>query len=141
MKTRIILFVVALAAFTLTVIRYYGDSKYTTVGKENNIEYVVTSINFPSTILETGIHNLMTPVVVSFVVYNTGINDLYIQKVEPDCHCTVAEFSKKPIPPKDSTYVILKYDAANTGPFQSSAIVTTNSQPAATLLVFRGVVR
>lgn len=141
MKTRIILFVVALAAFTLTVMRHYGYPNDITTGNENSTEYAVTSINFPKTILETGTHNLMTPVKVSFVVYNTGNNNLYIQKVEPDCHCTVADFSKKPIQPRDSAYVILKYDAANPGPFQSSAIVTTNSQPAATLLVFRGVVR
>jgi hypothetical protein len=141
MKTRIILFVLALAAFTLTAIRYYGPANDTSSGIDNTTENAVTSINFPITIIETGSHKLMIPVKVSFVVYNTGSNDLYIQKVEPDCHCTVADFSKKPIPPKDSAYVILKYDAANPGPFQSSAIVTTNSQPAATLLVFRGMVR
>lgn len=141
MKTRIILFLIALAAFTLTVIRYYGFTNDNTSGKENFNEVVLTSINFPKTIVETGSHNLMTPVKVRFVIYNTGNNDLYIQKVEPDCHCTVADFSEKPIHPKDSASIILKYDAANPGPFQSSAIVTTNSQPAATLLVFRGLVR
>lgn len=140
MKTRIILFVFVLIAFTLIALRYYNGKPEISTIKNREAELAVTSINFSRTIVESGKQKLKVPVKVGFVVYNTGKNDLYIQKVEPDCHCTVADFSKNPIRPNDSSIVILKYDAANPGPFQSSAIVTTNSLPAATLLVFRGVV-
>lgn len=140
MKARIILFAVALAAFIFTALRYYSRKEDISSIKNVNTGLAVTSINFPRTIVETGQQKLKVPVKVDFVVYNTGKNDLYIQKVEPDCHCTVADFSKNRISPNDSSIVVLKFDAANPGPFQSSAIVTTNSLPAATLLVFRGIV-
>lgn len=140
MKTRIILFVIAFVAFTFMAVRYYNRKEPISTMKNVKTELAFTSINFSRTIAETGQQKLKVPVKVGFVVYNTGKNDLYIQKVEPDCHCTVADFSKNPIRPNDSSIVVLKYDAANPGPFQSSAIVTTNSSPAATLLVFRGVV-
>ena len=140
MKTRIILFVIAFVAFTFMAVRYYNRKEPISTMKNVKTELAFTSINFSRTIAETGQQKLKVPVKVGFVVHNTGKNDLYIQKVEPDCHCTVADFSKNPIRPNDSSIVVLKYDAANPGPFQSSAIVTTNSSPAATLLVFRGVV-
>ena len=140
MKTRIILFVIAFVAFTFMAVRYYNRKEPISTMKNVKTELAFTSINFSRTIAETGQQKLKVPVKVGLVVYNTGKNDLYIQKVEPDCHCTVADFSKNPIRPNDSSIVVLKYDAANPGPFQSSAIVTTNSSPAATLLVFRGVV-
>ena len=56
----------------------------------------------------------------------------------PDCHCTGAGFSKKPIEPKDSSIITLNYDAVQPGPFQSSAVITTNSIEPNTFLIFRG---
>ena len=105
-----------------------------------NSELQITVAKFSETFLDVGKRSPHIPVKVRFVVYNTGLNNLYIRKVEPDCHCTIANFSSSPISPKDSSVIVLQYDASNQGPFQSSAMVTTNSASSPTLLIFRGII-
>jgi hypothetical protein len=73
-----------------------------------------------------------------YVIYNSGDEDLKIQTVTPDCHCTVASFSKAPIGPNDSSEITLQYDAAQPGVFQSSAVVTSNSGQSNVILILRG---
>ena len=97
-----------------------------------------TTIRLSKSLVDVGERKLHSAVEASYVIYNTGSNDLYIQNVVPDCHCTVAAFSKKRIAPNDSATITLDYDAAQPGAFQSSAVVTTNSGQPNTILIFRG---
>src|SRR5438105_4571029 len=120
MKMKYILFGIALLFFIFSLVRYLRK-----VEKAPAVT-VLTITRFPKTFLDVGTQKLHVPVNVGFPVYNTGKNSLYIQKVEPDCHCTVANFLTNAIPPNDSSVITLKYDASNPGPFQSSAMVTTN---------------
>ena len=73
-----------------------------------------------------------------YVIYNSGDEDLKIQTVMPDCHCTVASFSKAPIGPNDSSEITLQYEATQPGVFQSSAVVSTNSGQSNAILILRG---
>ncbi len=107
--------------------------------KENsNLEINTTEIRVPKTIIDIGIQTVKTPVVGRFVIYNMGNKDLYIEKVDLDCHCTVGEYSKDPVRPKDSSIILLRYDSSRIGLFQSSAQVQTNSDQTPLLLVLRG---
>lgn len=139
MKIRYAFFFMALIAFGIALTKYFKH--------EGDTEKIVaapppTSASYPLTLIEVGDqHQLNVPIKVNFVVFNTGKSDLYIQKVEPDCHCTVAKFNNKAIHPNDSSVITLQYNASNPGPFQSSSFVTTNSVNSPTLLVFRGVVQ
>lgn len=99
-----------------------------------------TSIKVAHTLLDVGENQIHSPVTGKFTVYNVGKENLFITDVKPDCHCTAVDFPKKAILPKDSAIVFLKYDAANPGVFQSSAIMSTNSEPTATILVMRGYI-
>lgn len=131
-----ILFAVALLVFTFSLWRFYNRSEKT----DQPNDAALTSIKFSDSLMEVGTHKLYVPVKANFVIYNTGKEDLYIQNVVPDCHCTVADYSKGAIHRSDSSIITLKYDASNLGPFQSSATVTTNSTSPTILLIFRGVV-
>lgn len=126
--------------FTIALVNYinqYKSSHRSTFKKDDSL----TEIIFKDTFKDVGIQELNKPLNVEFVIYNVGSDSLSIQKVEPDCHCTVASYSFKPVAPNDSAIIVLKYDAANLGPFQSAATVTTNSTSSPTLLFFRGFVK
>jgi hypothetical protein len=138
MRTRYILLAVAIATFTFAIFRYYNARQK----PENVFEHAApTDIRFPKTLMDVGAQKYHVPVEAKFVVYNVGKQDLFIENVLPDCHCTVADYPKNPISPSDSAVISLKYDARNMGSFQSSAVVSTNSASSPTLLVFRGFVQ
>ena len=140
MKISYAFFSLAIIFFVFSIIRYC-QTKYST-SKGTDIERFTTGdFTFPKTFINVGNQKLHVPVKVAFVVYNTSKNNLFIQNVLPDCHCTVADFSDKPIFPHDSSFITLKYDASNEGPFQSTAIVTTNFSSSPTVLIFRGIVK
>lgn len=134
---RYLLFIFALIFFTFTLFNYIKKTHFTTEMNLNTDE-VLTTAKISKTILDVGKQKLNIPVQANFVLYNVGNKDLYIQKVEPDCHCTVAEFSKSAISSGDSSTVVLKYDGKAPGTFQSSATITLNTTPSTVLLVFRG---
>jgi hypothetical protein len=137
MKKSVIIFILAAVLFLASLIRYlYKLQAPTTL----NIVKKSTNIKVSKTFIDVGEKKWNVPVKVSLAFVNTGENDLFIESVEPDCHCTVASFSADAIKPKDSTIVSLQYDAKNLGPFQSSAMVTTNSPSSPSLVVFRGVI-
>jgi hypothetical protein len=132
-----LIFSIAVLLFGIALWRFYkskvGPSGAPTISS-------LTTVRFSDSLIDVGTNKYKVPVKANFVVYNTGTNDLYISSVVPDCHCTVASFSKDPIHPVDSSIITLKYDASNLGPFQSSAMVTTNSATPTTLLIFRGII-
>lgn len=130
-----ILFALAAIFFIFSAVKYFERSGK---NKDHPDDKKLTTIRFSKILNDVGERKLHSVVEASFIIYNTGINDLFIQKVEPDCHCTVASFSTKPIQPDDSSVITLKYDASQPGVFQSSAVVTTNCSEPNTLLIFRG---
>ena len=76
------------------------------------------------------------------VVYkfmNTGTEDLTIKYAKGSCGCTVPEFSKDPIPPGGTGYILAIFDSANKGGNTSKRIVVTaNTNPPDTYLHLKG---
>ncbi len=133
----IALFISAVLVFTFCLIRFLHAK--TSQGAAAVTDS--TQSRYSSTFVDVGTnHKIHVPIKVGFTVVNTGEKPLYISKVLPDCHCTVADYSQQPVQQKDSTVIYLKYEASSAGPFQSSATVTTNCPSSPTLLIFRGVV-
>jgi hypothetical protein len=97
-----LLFSLAAICFTFSAIKYFRRS---TKNKEASVEVKSTTVKFSKSLIDVGENKLHSTVTANFVVYNTGSNDLYIQNVTPDCHCTVASFSEKPIRPNDSSII------------------------------------
>lgn len=134
MKLKYITFAAASVFFIYSIVKYFKNSQ------KKDVMPLITEAAFSKTLLDVGAQKLHVPVTASFTIKNKGNEKLYIVKVEPDCHCTVADFSTAPIKPQDSSVIRLRYDSSNPGPFQSSATVTTNAINSPTLLVFRGTV-
>jgi hypothetical protein len=80
------------------------------------------------------------PVHVTFEFTNTGNAPLIISKVEPACNCTAADYPKTPIMPGQKGSIKITFDAASTGKFSKTAIVTSNAKPTEKMLVFTGTV-
>jgi uncharacterized protein DUF1573 len=130
-----ILFTLAAIFFIFSAVRFFIKNHQ---NQEHTEGTKLTTVRLSKSLIDVGERKAHSDVKASYVIYNTGSGDLYIQSVVPDCHCTVADYSTKPIPPNDSSIITLKYDAANPGPFQSSAVMTSNCSSSPTLLIFRG---
>jgi hypothetical protein len=64
------------------------------------------------------------PVTVSFEFTNTGKDAMIISNVATSCGCTVADYSKEPIPANKQATITATYNAANTGDFTKAITVT-----------------
>jgi hypothetical protein len=132
------LFYLSIIFCVASFVVYYTNKNSQNVSAEQKTK--PTTIKVAHTLIDVGENPIHLPVTGKFTVYNVGKENLFITDVKPDCHCTAVDFPKKAILPKDSAIVYLKYDAANPGVFQSSAIMSTNSDPTATILVMRGYI-
>lgn len=80
------------------------------------------------------------PVTAQFTITNTGNQPLVLTEVEPDCACTVAQWTKTPIAPGAKGTVNVTFDAEALGHFQKSVAIYTNAQPHLVYLKFSGEV-
>ncbi len=98
MKIRYILFFVAVSIFSASLFMVFKKQKTVNASSKFISNTVMTrpltNIKFSKVLINNGKGLINVPMVANFVVYNKGLQDLYIQLVEPDCHCTVANFSK-----------------------------------------------
>lgn len=80
------------------------------------------------------------PVTAQFTITNTGNQPLVLSEVEPDCACTVAQWTNTPIAPGAKGTVNVTFDAEALGHFQKSVAIYTNAQPHLVYLKFSGEV-
>ncbi|MBK8805383.1 MAG: DUF1573 domain-containing protein [Bacteroidales bacterium] len=80
------------------------------------------------------------PVEIKFEFKNTGNSALLITNVDPSCGCTAADYTKTPVMPGQTGFVLATYDATDVGKFSKSITVTTNTNPAKTILKFQGTI-
>ena len=76
---------------------------------------------------------------VQYSITNTGDRPLVLTEVEPDCACSVAQWTKTPIAPGAKGTVNVTFDAEALGHFKSVAIYC-NAQPHLVYLKFNGEV-
>ena len=80
------------------------------------------------------------PVNVEYIVTNTGTDPLVLTEVEPDCACTVAQWTQTPIAPGAKGTINVTFDAEALGHFQKSIAVFTNAEPHVVYLYLDGEV-
>lgn len=80
------------------------------------------------------------PVTAQFTITNTGDQPLVLTEVEPDCACSVAQWTKTPIAPGAKGTVNVTFDAEALGHFQKSVAIYTNAEPHMVYLNFNGEV-
>ncbi|MDZ4839916.1 MAG: DUF1573 domain-containing protein [Bacteroidota bacterium] len=77
----------------------------------------------------------------TYKVFNDGDTDLLITKVAPSCGCTVAEYTKTGIAPKQSGYIKASFDVVNKhGKQDKSITIYSNGSPAVHLLSFSATI-
>lgn len=80
------------------------------------------------------------PVMAQYTITNTGDQPLVLTEVDPDCACSIAQWTKTPIAPGAKGTVNVTFDAEALGHFQKSVAIYTNAQPHLVYLKFNGEV-
>jgi hypothetical protein len=80
------------------------------------------------------------PVTHEFAFTNEGGDALIISSVQASCGCTVAEYTKEPIPAGEKGFVRAIYNAAKTGVFTKTITIKANTNDEAVLLTIKGEV-
>ena len=84
-------------------------------------------------------HN--APVTHEFRFVNKGTEPLLIASVQASCGCTVAKYTKDPIPAGGEGLVTATYNAATKGIFNKTISVNANTQDGVVILTIRGEVQ
>ncbi len=100
----------------------------------------VSGIAWTSTTLDFGKIEQGKPVSAEFEFNNPSLVPLIISSVRPTCGCTIADYPKEPIQPGKSGKIAVTYNAAASGFFQKSIVVTTNATEGNTSLIIKGEV-
>jgi len=80
------------------------------------------------------------PVTHEFTFTNSGKEALVVTSVQASCGCTVAQYSKDPIPPGAEGFVKATYNAAKTGVFTKTVTVNANTAEGVVILTIKGEV-
>ena len=87
-----------------------------------------TTVSVEHKIVDVGKIEFNSSTEAAFLIMNTGEKDLKILDVTPDCQCTVAEYDRFPIPPKQVASIKARYHGNVTGYFQKNIRVEINSK-------------
>lgn len=60
-------------------------------------------------------------------ISNTGNQPLIINNCDGSCGCTVPTCPEKPIPPRKSAFIYVKYDTSRVGPFSKTVTIKSNA--------------
>jgi hypothetical protein len=81
-----------------------------------------------------------TPVTATFKFKNIGKIPLVISNVQASCGCTTPDYSKAPIAPGETGFVMATYNAASAGSFYKNVTVTANVEGGSVVLYLKGEV-
>lgn len=82
-----------------------------------------------------------TIAVYAFVFKNVGADTLKLEDVHPGCHCTVTEWTHKPIPPGDRGKIVASFDSkGRPGAFEKVVTVVSNGRSSPKVLYLKGTV-
>lgn len=98
------------------------------------------SFKWESLVHDFGTIKRNVPVSHKFTFTNNGDAPLVISSVQASCGCTVADYSKDPIPPGAEGYVSATYNAATVGTFNKTVTVNANIPEGAVKLSIKGQV-
>ena len=105
----------------------------------------IAELTGPLFVWETTSHNFGeiekgTPVDHLFNFTNKGDVPLIISSVKASCGCTVANYTKTPIPVGGKGFVSARYNAAKVGAFSKTVTVMANTGTEAIVLTLKGEV-
>ncbi len=96
------------------------------------------SFKWESLVHDFGTIKRNIPVSHKFTFTNNGDAPIVISSVQASCGCTVADYSKDPIPPGAEGFVSATYNAAAVGAFNKSVTVNANTPEGVVRLSIKG---
>jgi hypothetical protein len=99
-----------------------------------------SGIAWTETTLDFGKIEQGKPVNAEFEFKNPSMVPLIISSVRPTCGCTIADYPKEPVQPGKSGKISVTFNAASSGFFQKSIIVSTNATEGNVSLIIKGEV-
>lgn len=117
----------------------------TTVFATTSVIGKIAELTGPLFKWETTTHNFGeiekgSPVEHLFNFTNEGDVPLIISSVKASCGCTVADYTKTPIPVGGNGFVSARYNAAKVGAFSKTVTVMANTGDEAIVLTLKGEV-
>ncbi len=100
----------------------------------------------PEMMFKDTLHNFgtiwyQTEAVFEFTFKNTGKSPLIIEKVHSSCGCTVPEWGKEPVLPKQKGVIRVEYDSNKIGQFQKTVKIYSNAVNSPVTLLIIGAVK
>jgi hypothetical protein len=123
------------ASFILTIL-----VGFTQVALAQDEAKPAAGITWKTTSVDLGKIEQGKPVTVEFEFTNPSMVPLIINSVRPNCGCTVADYPKEPVQPGKSGKIVATYNAASSGAFSKSVVISTNATEGTTALVIKGEV-
>ena len=74
----------------------------------------------------------------TYVVENSGQQELVIDTITSSCGCSLPFVSKKNIQPSDTTLITVTYKPVDKGRFQKSLVIKSNTDSVFSVLSFKG---
>jgi Protein of unknown function (DUF1573) len=116
------------------------DQLALTSNAATNVSVKIASFSWDETTVDFGKVKRNNPVTYEFTFTNAGNAPLVISSVKASCGCTVARYSKDPIPAGSTGFVSATYNAASLGVFTKTVTVTANTGQDPTVLIIKGEV-
>ena len=99
-----------------------------------------SGILWTETTLDFGKIEQGKPLNAEFEFKNPSMVPLIISSVRPTCGCTIADYPKEPVQPGKTGKISVTFNAASSGFFQKSIVVTTNATEGNVSLIIKGEV-
>lgn len=115
---------------------YAQQKSFTLLSKSDKSQ----SLHWEKTTLDLGKVTYQKPAEVEFKFTNRSAAPILITKVKASCGCTATSYPREPVAPGQTATIKAKYSAASRGTFNKTIVVTTNSEPATTVLSLKGIV-
>ena len=90
--------------------------------------------------IDAGKTGYQMPVTAVFECSNKGSQTLVIEKVVPDCSCTVLDYPKNGVAPGGKFKISMTYDARQLGHFDKQAAIVSNASHKPVYLCMKGLV-
>lgn len=129
---------ILIAAFAIAVVAV--GQELTASIKKAEAPKAAATFNWTATSFDFGKIEKGTPVTHEFTFTNAGNEPLIISSVQASCGCTVAEYTKDPIPAGETGFVKATYNAAKPGVFSKTVTINANTEDAVVLLTIKGEV-
>jgi len=129
---------ILVAAFAIAVVAL-GQELTASIEKAEPVK-PAAAFNWAATSFDFGKIEKGVPVTHEFTFTNTGTDALIISSVLASCGCTVAEYTKDPIPAGETGFVKAIYNAAKPGVFSKTVTINANTEGAVVVLTTKGEV-